>query len=128
MSGREQVQQNTRAVAGLLDHLFGAGEYRRWHREAQRFGCLEIDRKLELGRLLHRHVGRLSASQNATDVVTGLTKSHTKICSITREPTGCNIFTGIIDCWHSIMRGQSGELITSALEGRVWNQQQCVNP
>src|SRR5437867_10329118 len=34
----------------LLDHLVGPGEQRRWDRHAQRFGRLEADDQLELGR------------------------------------------------------------------------------
>ena len=51
----------------------------------RRLRSLEIDRELELGRLLDRNVGRFSASNNATDVVTGLAKRRSKARSITYE-------------------------------------------
>ena len=38
----------------LLDHLMGAGEYRRRHSEAKRFGRFQIEHQLVLGRRLHR--------------------------------------------------------------------------
>src|SRR6476620_9287591 len=36
-------------------------EHGRWHGEAERLGCLEIDHQLVLGRRLHWKVGRLLA-------------------------------------------------------------------
>jgi hypothetical protein len=41
-------------TAWSFDHLVGAGEQRRWHREAKRFGSFQIDDEFELGRLLDR--------------------------------------------------------------------------
>src|SRR4051794_39203011 len=48
----------------LFDHLVGAGEQRRWHREPERLSGREIYDQLELGRLLDREVGGLRATQN----------------------------------------------------------------
>jgi hypothetical protein len=52
----------------LFDHLVGASEQRVRHVEAERFGRLEVDHQLVLGRRLHRKVGRLLALENAIDV------------------------------------------------------------
>src|ERR1700736_1505098 len=60
--------------AYLFDHLIRAGEERRRNVEAERLRCLEIDHKLEFGRLLHRQVGRLLAFENATDIEADLTE------------------------------------------------------
>src|SRR5262245_65936011 len=54
-------------TALLFDHLVGAGEQRR-RVKPKRLGGLEVDRQFELGRLLHRKVGRLLAFKDAIDV------------------------------------------------------------
>ena len=79
------------------------------HGEAKRLGGLEIDRKLELGRLLDRHVCRFSAPKNATDVVTGLAKHAGKAGPITDEATGRDILARIIDRGNRMARCQSGD-------------------
>ena len=51
----------------LFDHLVGASEQRRWHGEAERPRGLEIDRQLELGRLLDRQFALLEADRQLAD-------------------------------------------------------------
>jgi len=46
------------------NRLIGAGEQRRRYRAAERLRSLEIDHKLELGRLLNRRLGRFGAFQD----------------------------------------------------------------
>ena len=51
-------------------------------REAERLGGLEIDRKLVLGRRLHRQVGRLLALEDTIDVAGRAAKLVDEIRSI----------------------------------------------
>src|SRR5262245_14314417 len=52
----------------LLDDLVGAGEQRRWYRQAKRPGGFEVDDKFELRRLLIGQVTRFFATKNTVDV------------------------------------------------------------
>jgi hypothetical protein len=54
-TGREQMQQ----PGMLFDHLVGAGEQRRRHREAQRPRRNQVHNQIEFRRLLDRDVARL---------------------------------------------------------------------
>jgi len=47
-----------------LGHLIGAGEQCRCEIDADRFGSLQVDHQLELGRLLDGQVGRFRAPQD----------------------------------------------------------------
>jgi hypothetical protein len=48
-------------TAPLFDHLVGNGWQKRWNREAERFGGLQVDHQLYLGRLLDGQIGQLLA-------------------------------------------------------------------
>jgi hypothetical protein len=55
-----------------LNHLVSGGEKRRWHRDARRLRGLEVDREIELGRLLGGDVGGLvprTRAANCRDVI-----------------------------------------------------------
>jgi len=54
--------------AASFDHLVGAGEQVRWHREAERFRCLEIDYQFKFRTLLDREVSWFGTLENFSDI------------------------------------------------------------
>jgi hypothetical protein len=52
----------------LLDDLVSAGEDQGRDRQAELPGGLEINQKLEFGRLLYRQIGRLGAFEDSVDI------------------------------------------------------------
>ena len=67
-TGREQVQQTTRANAPLFDDLVGGGEQQRRHGEAEHPGSLEVDDQLELGWLLDWKLSESSTLHDTVDI------------------------------------------------------------
>src|SRR5262245_1857612 len=74
----------------LFNHLVGAGEQRRLHREAERLGSPEIDRELEFRRQFYRKVARPLTIENAGDVNAGTTIGVRLARPIADQPTSCN--------------------------------------
>ena len=60
-----RLDRTSFVLAHLFDHLVGAQQDSQSARQAERFGGLEIDHQLELGRLLDRQIGGLFALENA---------------------------------------------------------------
>jgi hypothetical protein len=57
-----------RSKTVLFDDLVGAGEQRRRHGEAERFGSLQVDDQLKFRGLLNRKITGLFALEDAVDV------------------------------------------------------------
>src|SRR5262249_51330949 len=75
------------SAANLFDHFVGAQQQRFWDREAEHLCSREIDDEIELGRLLHRDVGRFCPAQNLVDIVGGALKLCRVVCSIGHQPS-----------------------------------------
>src|SRR5262245_16219304 len=67
-------RRTTMCIAMLLDNLVGSREHRRWDRQAEGLGGLEIDHQLERCRLLNREVGGLGAFEDLVDVISRAAK------------------------------------------------------
>src|SRR6516164_2077453 len=71
-------------IASLFDHLVDAGEQLRRHFEAERLGRMQVDGELELRRLQHRKLCRLSAVDDAAGISPDLTETVRKVCPVAR--------------------------------------------
>src|SRR5262245_59657296 len=83
----------------LFNHLIGAGEQRRGHRDAEDAGCSGVDNQLELARLHHWQVGWLLSLEDATRIDADLTIRIRQARSIAHQPASFYIVT------HAIYRG-----------------------
>ena len=62
-SGLMQCNKRCARVVRLFDHVVGAGEQRGRHLMPNGHGRSQVDGEIELGRLLHRQIGRLGTFQ-----------------------------------------------------------------
>src|SRR4051794_30439343 len=81
------VPSPQQTTAGLLDHSIRGGEQRRRDVEAQRFGGLAVDHKLEFRRLLYRKFVRFCATQDLIDISCRTLRARVRIGPITEEGT-----------------------------------------
>src|SRR3954465_15318721 len=61
---RAHFRSTANTLAASFDHLVGAEKYRGRHSNAEQLRGLQIDHKLELGRLFDRQVRRLRTLEN----------------------------------------------------------------
>src|SRR5215207_6212468 len=68
--------------------------------KADRLRSLEVDHELEFRRLLNRHLGRISASENAIDIIGGPAPQIDRVGRIGRQQTSAD---------HRSRSGEAGE-------------------
>ena len=97
-----------------LDHLVGDCEHARWDVQAERFGGLEVDHQLELGRSNDRQVGGLLALENAAGVDADLAIGIGKARSIADQTTSRRVLAILIDRRHPLSLCQRLRFVRAA--------------
>ena len=110
----------------LLDHLIGAGEHRGWYGKIKRPGRLEIDREIELGRLLDRQIGRLLALEDFAHIFAHSPVNGRKVGAIADETTRRGKSAGKIDRGNLALRRLRDELQALITQEWVWTADDCV--
>jgi|RhiMetdeSRZDD1v2_1073273.scaffolds.fasta_scaffold262853_2 dihydrofolate reductase len=99
-------------IAASFDHLIGAGEQRRWHSETERFGSLQVDDEIILGRRLHREIARFLALEDAINIGGRARVLVTKIRPIRYQSSSDNIGSLLVRCRQFISGSQRNYQIT----------------
>jgi hypothetical protein len=69
----------------LFDHLVGEQQHRLGNAQAERLRGLDVDRELELGRLLNRQIAGISTLEDAIDVPCRLAELFRQVSSVSYE-------------------------------------------
>src|SRR3954451_13661690 len=73
-------------LAHSFNHLVRGRQQRRRHGKVERLRGLEVDHQFELGRLLHRQVGRLLTLEDAIDVAGGAPVAVDRVDAVGHQP------------------------------------------
>jgi hypothetical protein len=114
MSASCQCDICSAANCSLFDHLVGSDEQLVWNLEAECFGSLEVDGRLEFYRLLDRQVGGLFAFENPPSVAAAEAIGIDNARAVTDQPANVGKLAQKVDCRQRVARRQPDQLITPA--------------
>src|SRR5215469_10459607 len=84
-------------ISSLFDHLVGNSEQRRRDRETEPVCGLEVDDRLELGRLLDRDIGGFGAFEDKIDNLCATLPLRAVICPVGQKTSCFNKLAVTID-------------------------------
>src|SRR5690349_15710493 len=96
---RPQTSRPRKPVRSLLNDLVCALLKKPRHVEAECFRRLEIDHKLDLGRLLDRDVGGPGALKDAINVAGELAEGVAEVRPVRQETAGKDVLTPLEHGW-----------------------------
>src|SRR5215470_7192726 len=114
-------------TASLFDDLVGSGEQSRRDNKPERFGRLQVDDELKLGRAQDRQVGRSLALKNAPAIDPDLANEVRKVRSVAHQSPSFDALTIGVERWQPMVRRQRDEVSATAVEERIVIDQECVN-
>src|SRR6185369_12213492 len=100
----------------LFDHLVSAGEQGLRHCKTERFGSLHVDDQFKFGRLLHRHVSRVGALEDATDIIASYRGGPSAARVVAHQAAGGDEFWPFVNGGDAVSGGQRDELVSNRLE------------
>ena len=90
------------------------------------FGGLEIDSKLELGRLQKWQICGFGAAKDAADIDAGLIILIQSAGTVTHQAAGTSKFASAVDCWYGVARSKRSKNVTSVSEQCIVRHDKCA--
>src|SRR5215831_4256843 len=107
-----------------LNHLVGEREHLRRNGKPERFGGLEIDYQLELGRRQHRQISGIRALENLRGVDAALAIRLGDAHAIAQKSARNSVFAKVVDCGQSLLCGELNYPVAPGVEIRIRGDQQ----
>src|SRR5215831_6552980 len=117
------MRSRPRWSSTLLNDFVRPDEYRLRDVEAERFGGLQVDHQLELGRLLDGQIARFSALQDLVDEYGSTAKVFGNVRPVGHEPAGLRELLGSEYCRQAVLLGEIPDKLP--VTGRHFIEEHC---